>query len=32
MLRLLMCLFRFHGAIEFDGDVKECRDCLKKVE
>ena len=32
MLRLLMCLLRFHGVIEFDGEVKECCDCLKKVE
>jgi len=34
MLRLLMCFFGFHGAIEIDytiddEEIKVCRDCLK---
>ena len=37
MLRFLMCLFGFHGAIEFgydinDEEVKQCRNCLKVVD
>lgn len=37
MLRLLMCLFGLHGAIEIDhtidGDeIKVCRDCLNEIK
>lgn len=37
MLRFLMCLFGFHGAIEFDytiddEEIKVCRRCLKEVK
>ena len=32
MLQSLMCLFGFHGVVEYDDEVKECRDCLKELE
>jgi hypothetical protein len=37
MLRLLMCLFGLHGAIEIDHtiddeEIKVCRDCLKEIK
>lgn len=37
MLRLLMCLFGFHGATKIDytiddEEIKVCRDCLKEVK
>jgi len=37
MLRLLMCLFGFHGATEIDHtiddeEIKVCRVCLKEVK
>ena len=37
MLRLLMCLFGFHGATEIDHTIDDeeimvCRDCLKEVK
>lgn len=37
MLRLLMCLFGLHGAIEIDytinhEEIKVCRECLKEVK
>ena len=32
MLRLLMCLFGFHGAVEITDGKDECRDCLKEIK
>lgn len=37
MLRLLMCLFGFHGTTKIDytiddEEIKVCRDCLKEVK
>ncbi len=37
MLRILMCLFGFHGAAEIDHtiddeEIKVCRDCMREIK